>query len=400
MSTFRDVILGFADDPEWLQAATERVDAAVLNELPALAADDALRLGMRTSTASAMLTVVETLRDDLPAAEAKAPPAAVEYVRELARRGVGIDTVLRAYHAAEAAFFAELTERVGSDARMATETAIWLFAFTAALTRQIVDEYAEERERWVRSAAASRLRDVRVVLSGDAFDLAALGLRLRYSLDRRHLGLVLWADSAEGEGEPAQAVLERTAAELATGLEATGSLAVALEDGVVALWLSGVAHDSDARIRRLRLDQSLVPRPRVACGVAGDGVAGFRRSHQQALEARRVVLLSGRQSGAITRYGDVGLAALATADRAQAQEFVTRELAGLATDTDEALRLAATLRVYLEEGSSARRAAKRLGVHENTIKNRVRAAEEMVGHPATERLAELLVALRLAPLCR
>ena len=46
------------------------------------------------------------------------------------------------------------------------------------------------------------------------------------------------------------------------------------------------------------------------------------------------------------------------------------------------------------------RTAQRLGVHENTVKNRVRAARELLGHPPEERVAEVLVALRLARLTR
>ena len=57
--------------------------------------------------------------------------------------------------------------------------------------------------------------------------------------------------------------------------------------------------------------------------------------------------------------------------------------------------LAATLRVYLEEGTSPVRAARRLGVHENTIVYRVRRAEAQLGHPVAERGLELAVALRL-----
>ena len=118
------------------------------------------------------------------------------------------------------------------------------------------------------------------------------------------------------------------------------------------------------------------------------------------MHARRVATLTGRQPGGIVNYEDVALIAIATSDAGQARDFVLRELGSLTEDSDEARRLAATLRVYLDEGSSARRAAKRLGVHENTIKNRIRAAEEHIGHPVTEHVAELLVALRLAVLAR
>jgi hypothetical protein len=55
----------------------------------------------------------------------------------------------------------------------------------------------------------------------------------------------------------------------------------------------------------------------------------------------------------------------------------------------------ATLRVYLEGNTSPLRASHRLGVDENTITNRIRAAPELLPHPIEHRSAELLVALRL-----
>jgi DNA-binding PucR family transcriptional regulator len=57
-----------------------------------------------------------------------------------------------------------------------------------------------------------------------------------------------------------------------------------------------------------------------------------------------------------------------------------------------------TLRVYLEELASPRRASHRLDVHENTVANRVRAAEELLGRPADQRVPELLLALELREL--
>ena len=57
---------------------------------------------------------------------------------------------------------------------------------------------------------------------------------------------------------------------------------------------------------------------------------------------------------------------------------------------------AAKLRI--NESRPSRRTARRLGVHENTIKNRVRVIAELRGHPADWRVAETLLALRLARL--
>ena len=135
-----------------------------------------------------------------------------------------------------------------------------------------------------------------------------------------------------------------------------------------------------------------------ACGLPGAGIGGFRKSHEQAMHARRVARLADSPSGVIVTYDEVALTAIATADLEQAREFAHRELGGLGDSSDDARRLAVTVRIYLEEGASARRAAARLHVHENTIKNRIRTAEELLGHPVTTRVAELLLALRIATL--
>jgi DNA-binding PucR family transcriptional regulator len=56
--------------------------------------------------------------------------------------------------------------------------------------------------------------------------------------------------------------------------------------------------------------------------------------------------------------------------------------------------------VYLEENASRSRAAKRLGLHENTISYRVRQAEEALGHPLETHALELRVGLALLPAVR
>jgi DNA-binding PucR family transcriptional regulator len=138
----------------------------------------------------------------------------------------------------------------------------------------------------------------------------------------------------------------------------------------------------------------------LALGTSQPGIDGFRVSHEQALEARRVAGLAGRRAGSVTRYHAVALAALATANLAQARTFVAARLGALGGDDDVALRLAATLRVYLDENASPTRTAKRLGIHENTVANRVRQAEKLLGHSIGEQRLELHVALALAPLVR
>jgi len=84
----------------------------------------------------------------------------------------------------------------------------------------------------------------------------------------------------------------------------------------------------------------------------------------------------------------------------QAREFVLTELGRLVADDDHFRRLSARLRVYLEENMGPSRSARRLGVHEHTITNRIRAAQELLPHPIERRICELQVALRLIRLAR
>ncbi|MBK5220218.1 MAG: helix-turn-helix domain-containing protein, partial [Thermoleophilia bacterium] len=135
----------------------------------------------------------------------------------------------------------------------------------------------------------------------------------------------------------------------------------------------------------------------VAAGTPSHGVEGFVLSHREALLARQVAQLRGDRAARVA-FPDLSLEALMIDDVDAARRFVERELGALAEGDDATMRLAATLTVLLDEGASFVRAARRLGVHANTVTYRVRRAEELLGHPVGERQLELRVALRLARL--
>lgn len=406
MTTMRDVLLTVARRPGWSAEVADRLAAGIMTDIPLLAGDPMLRDLMMTSNRENADLLFDMVKRDLPPDEAVPPPASVEFARQLVRRGVGVDVLLRGFHAAEAAFFRYFVEQVHATPELARDPASaitmgaeWTFAFVAALSREIAGRYAEERETWIRSAAAAKLRDVRETLHSGDVDVAVMTNRLRYPLDQRHFALVLWPAVAS-QGTQVQAGLERTANDLAVALKAKHSLVVGLEDDVVAVWLTGVDKAAGERMRRLRLPTAPGARPHIACGLTAVGLEGFRLSHQQAMHALRVTQLSGEAPTLVVRYHDVALTALASADVEHARAFVATELGPLAEPTDDAERLATTVRHYLESGSSPRRAAAKLGVHENTVKYRVRAAEELLGRPFDDRVAELITALRLLRVLR
>ena len=396
---FQELFARVASDPVWIGRVSEEITDAIHRELAEIDTDDDLRAGTFASTRSVLTLMADMVRLGQPPDDVVPPPDAVEYLRLYVRRGVSIDTLLRAYHVGHATFFrnwvAGVHEEVDDEqwlARAVELGAKWTFDYIQTLNRELVNHYTEEHARWVRSAAAVRAETVRALLAGDHVDPALAGQRLRYELDRHHIAYVIWTEDADA-GRDDYALLESTATQVASDAGLGSPLVVALGGHLVSAWVGG---RSPIEMSIAGVAGSL----RVALGTSGLGVEGFRASHREAVRARRVAQLSHRRPGSVTRYEDVALTALASADLDLARDFVARELGPLAEQDDDTVRLAATLRVYLEEQASPRRTAQRLGVHENTVKNRVRSIRELIGHPPEERVAEILVALRLARMTR
>ena len=220
------------------------------------------------------------------------------------------------------------------------------------------------------------LEAVRRVLAGDQPDEL-----LGYRLDAFHVGCVAWGRRA-GES------LRLLGWELSTEI-----VAVAVDADTAWGWVA-VTESSLRRVRRgLRTYTPLAGG--VAIGSVEAGVEGFRESHRQALAAAGVARISG---AAITFYDDVALEALALRDLAAARRFVHHELGSLEGDDVRARELRETLRAYFAAGQHASSAAAILGVHERTVGNRIRAAEERLGRPPRGAPAELELALRLREL--
>ena len=122
------------------------------------------------------------------------------------------------------------------------------------------------------------------------------------------------------------------------------------------------------------------------------GETGFRATHHQAQRARWV---AGQGEPSLIRYADVAVESLAGENQEDARLFVDRELRGIADDSTASKRLRETLTVYFAAGNNAASAAATLGVHQQTVANRLRTVEERLGHPVGARRIELEVALRL-----
>jgi DNA-binding PucR family transcriptional regulator len=133
-------------------------------------------------------------------------------------------------------------------------------------------------------------------------------------------------------------------------------------------------------------------------GMVSSGHAGLEGIGTSLAEADQVAALVASHPGLLgasaVRYSDVMLDLLLLRDARLAEDFVNRTLGSLAAATPEAARLCETVDTWMRHGSHVA-AAEDLGVHEQTVRNRLARAETLVGGSLRVRRTEVEVALRL-----
>ncbi|HKV19734.1 MAG TPA: helix-turn-helix domain-containing protein [Mycobacterium sp.] len=383
-----------------IAAAANVHTSALLPEL--LVSAEALEVN-RSSTEASIRDFAAVLMEGAdPAATVDLPAATLAYARDGAQHGVELTTLMRSYrlaHAVIARCFSEILDvRAGNaeDRKLAAELgSAWMFAYVDAALCQAEQVYTAERDRWSRSAAASQVETITTILAGQPIDNDVATRRLRHEVRRWHIAAVAWLDTHE-EGRNTQAILEAAIRDIASAIGNQNPLLYPLGILSVAAWVSSHSETPSKVLDELRIQATAAPGARVAIGEPGHGLAGFRSSYVEALEAQRIARLAQRPVGTITRYRAVALRAIATVDIEQSRTFVRRELGRLGETDETTRRLAATVRAFLEENCSRGRTAKRLHVHENTVAYRIRQAEELLGRPVDKRTLELRAALALA----
>ena len=375
-------------------------------ELPDLYRDPEAVEAIRASTEASIRTIAEGIEEGSDPRPLELPPETVAYARASARQGLQIGSLLRSYRLGHAAAWDWTVQELAARSRDRDELAraseicaAWIFAYIDQAMILAEELYASERERFARSAAAVRSEMITAILEQGETDAQVAGLRLRHELERHHLGICAWLDQAPSQADSVE-LLEAAILEVAHVLGHQSVLVHPLGLLDAAGWISSAGAIGVVALDQTHLDGDTFPGVRLAVGEPAHGISGFRSTHVEALHARRVATLSQRPAGSVTRYGLVSLQALACGDIDQVHAFVHRELGPLAADDDTCRRLAATLRVYLDEHASRGRAAKRLGIHENTISYRIRQAEELLGRSVDEDTLNLRVALALASMAR
>ncbi|MCS4258017.1 DNA-binding PucR family transcriptional regulator [Rhodococcus erythropolis] len=366
----------------------------IVKRIPEADGDDKLRGLTLGSCSSNLEAALSMFRNGIDVTAASAPVTALEHARAMAARGYSVDVMLRYYrlgHAYMSALILDRLRELVPDPALAVvvlaELQNYAFAYVDRISSEVAAEYVAELDRIQNRVRAARTDAVRRLLAGDQVDLGRAEGALSHRLTGRQTAFVCWTEREDTD-------LARVGKLVGAHLGSDHPLLV--PDGTQTLWgwvsTSGVPEVTRSGLVPL-VDQ--IPKGvRVSVGIPAQGPAGFRKSHAQAQRGRRIIELAGRDTP-VTAYAEMALVDTMSDDLDLARAFVVAELGPLAVaGAREAEERQALLAVLNAQGGLTA-AGEELGIHRNTVLQRLRRAEERRGRPASARIAEVHAALRL-----
>lgn len=318
-------------------------------------------------------------------------PELIGYTRAFVREGLLLDSIMRAYRLGTAYLITRWTDAAAEQVPGAAAITVikrgtaYLLEWLETMSSQLAGEYRSEVSRLAQERSQARLEDIRELLSNFDIEVEAASRRLGYRLADCHLAIVL-RDVTEGRNSGVG--LDSALRDLTGALHAANRLVVHADRRTVWCWLRW-SHD---RPRELPVPAAPVL---LAAGRPWDGIAGFRRSHLEALDALRIAGITGRPAATVTHFEDVNVAAMCTTDVERARDFVQTELGALSADDERTRRIRETLSAFYAANSNFRATATELGIHHNTVRYRIEQAERAMRRSVGERRLALELALHL-----
>jgi DNA-binding PucR family transcriptional regulator len=382
-----------------LPELSSEIWALLTRDIPELRGDQTVEKLLDASIEENVATLLHVFEHGLVPDEIRAPPAAVEYARRLAQRGVSTIPLIRAYRIGHGRFLFRCVEQLArrtADAALRTAVTLRLvdisFRYIDRVSEELISVYQQERDRWLLTQTAVRAGRVRELLRADSVDVATTESALGYRLRRHHLGVIAWVVGTV-QGSDGLTRLDRLGATAAPALNSRGRyLFVPRDESLAWIW---ILPGADTRV-----SDELLPKAfengdamvRVAVAALGYGLDGFRQAHVQA-ERTQDLALAARPGARVTTFADVGAIGLICTDVDAARSWVWGTLADLAVDDESHARLRNTLQVFLRAGTYTATAGQP-ALHKNGVQYRIRKAEEALGGGIDDRRADLELALR------
>lgn len=394
---------GISDDSNSVRTLVALVGASLAERLPEvtlpmrdlllqrideISTDPALVDLLLASIEGNVVTILRSLQHDISPDNIDPPAAAMEYARRLAQRGVPVSALVRAYRLGQQFLMSQAyaeCEKVAAPGEMfaaAYEAIVQnCFNYIDWMSQEVEVAYEGEREAWLANQSNARAAKVREILAGADVDPIEAERVLGYRVRGRHVAVVAWMyDSGVQHDQLTRST--RAIRDFAKLIGAGTPLVVGYDSATAWAWLPVRADwEFDSAWSDWRWGDS--PAPVLAVGAAYGGLAGFRRSHEEALRVKRVVSVGGVPDRGVVFHQEPGLAqtALMCADLEASREWVCGVLGDLALDTENAERHRSTLLTFLQHDMSYTATAEAMVMHKNSIKYRVTVAEGMLAQP-------------------
>lgn len=360
----------FTDVPELAGSAPDIVEhlrASIVSHLP----------GLRTTLLNG------SHRPELP-------ETARKFAQSMARMQTPLSAILRSYELGHSAIWYALTTQLQGETEYSFSQraealeigSVRLFSYMQTMTGETISFYNQTRDSMIRQVNSRRKEIIRTILAGGGSE-QDLDTHFNYHVNNANIGFVAWSHDSISGLDIAETV-RRIIAEYAQQQISVPSGASGIHG-----WFSprnDKAYDELATIL-LPADIGLT------FGAPRHGLIGFRHSHNEA------ILTTALATTALThpvRFTDVSVAVLASQNHDLAIRFVNDQLGPLLNHADRN-RLLPTLQHYLATLASPTRCATRLGVHPNTVSQRIERIENILDVRVDPGSLSLRLALCLVP---
>lgn len=365
-----------------IDAATFEVNRELLELAPGLG--DALRAAGRSNV---MVWALANLRKPGLPVPANLSAENLDFARDVVRHGFD-ETILSGFRLGQNLAMRTATDiafRVTQDHKALHELLVLIsqsiFAYVEGTLEGIITMIRAERAQLRDAASAARAEAVTLILEGAPISERRATQLLGYDVERAHAAAIVWSDDLAADG-----AIEAVTNDLARLSGTTRPLTVPVGPSTAWVWLSGGA--SSGLTERLRPVDGV----HVALGRPASGLAGLRKSHQEAAATQRLARRLPLRSP-LTSYDEVEVLALASTNEDQARDFVARTLGSLA---DAPAEVRDTLRTYLRQECNLTRTAQLEFAHRNTVAARLERARDLLPQPLADRTLEVSLALEIA----
>lgn len=373
------------------------------NRIVELQGDAAIIDLLESSVAGNVENILHSLRHWIPVENIEPPSAAFEYARRLAQRGVPVNALVRAYrlgqqHLLKEAYAECVRQHSAPDvqARVYQRIVTVTFDYIDWISQRVVTVYETEHERWLTERNTARFGRIQDLISGATDDVDASESIIGHRLRVRHLGLVLWVHET-GAQQDQLTRFNRAVSAVAEKFGSGSPLVVSRDRASAWAWIPVPdGFSPDPVVIRPLLDHAAgPPLPMIAFGRPHAGLAGFRQTHLEAVQAQRVAMIREDPSHPVTAFNEPGLnvAALLAQDVEQTRWWVQETLGDLARDDEQHVRLRETLLLFFRHDSSYTATAEAMVMHKNSVKYRVTSAEKILGRPIGDDRQALELAL-------